>query len=68
MLLVNKFSKSQQTTTTHSHSEEQVKNPSSQMHEIMYLDVDLQREATIATKEEISPTLAEEKHAITLQQ
>jgi hypothetical protein len=25
-------------------------------------DVDLQREATIATKEEISPTLAEEKH------
>jgi hypothetical protein len=33
----------------------------------MYLDVDLQKEATIATKEEISPTLAEEKHAITLQ-
>jgi hypothetical protein len=68
MLLANKNSKSQQTTTTtHSHSEEQVKNPSSQMHEIMYLDVDLQREVTIATKEEISPTLTEEKHAITHQ-
>jgi hypothetical protein len=37
------------------------------MQEIMYLDVDLQRETTIATKEEISPPLAEEKHAITLQ-
>jgi hypothetical protein len=49
MLLVNKNYKSlQTTTTTHSHSE----NPSSQMQEIMYLDVDLQREATIATKEE----------------
>jgi hypothetical protein len=48
MLLANKNSKSQQTTTTttttHSPSEEQVKNPSSQMPEIMYLDVDLQRE------------------------
>jgi hypothetical protein len=47
MLLANKNSKSQQTTTTtttHSPSEQQVKNPSSQMPEIMYLDVDLQRE------------------------
>jgi hypothetical protein len=47
MLLANKNSKSQQTTTTattHSPSEEQVKNPSSQMPEIMYLDIDLQRE------------------------
>jgi hypothetical protein len=67
MLLANKNYKSIQITTTHSHSEEQGKNPSSQMQEIMYLDLDLQREATIATKEEISPPVVEEKHAITLQ-
>jgi hypothetical protein len=44
MLLANKNSKSQQQQQPpHSPSEEQVKNPSSQMPEIMYLDVDLQR-------------------------
>ncbi|KAH9564356.1 hypothetical protein CY35_04G021200 [Sphagnum magellanicum] len=62
---------SRQTTTTTSHdphSEEQVKNPSSQMAETMELDVDHKKlvAAAAAAEEEISPPSAEEKkHATT---
>jgi hypothetical protein len=61
---------SRQTTTTTSHdphSEEQVKNPSSQMAETMELDVDHKKlVAAAAAEEEISPPSAEEKkHATT---
>jgi hypothetical protein len=57
----------QTTTTSHDpHSEEQVKNPSSQMPETMDLDLDHKKLVAAAAEEEISPPPAEEKkHATT---
>lgn len=69
--LADKTWESRQTTTTTTtshdpHSDEQVKNPSSQMAETMDLDVDHKKLVAAAAEEEISPPPAEKKHGTTV--